>query len=176
MIQQDATQLIVPSIVNASLTKSGAMLRIVLLGQTAMVYLSLREAAQRTGTSKSTILRAIQRGRMSAKKNDIGGYDIDPAELFRVFPADRKTGSAQQSGNDATGQAATGIETANATGETVALQAQLAALEAQITALKELSSEYKSQRDAWQQQAERLALQHSGESPKPTGWWRRLTG
>lgn len=142
-----------------------------------MVYLNLREAAQRAGTSKSTILRSIQRGRMSAQKNDTGGYDIDPAELFRVFPIDRRGGTAQQSNNGAAGQAATATEPLNATGETMALQAQLAALEAQISALKELTAEYKSQRDAWQQQAERLALSHNAPSPKPpSSLWRRLVG
>lgn len=48
--------------------------------------LSLREAAQETGKSKSTIQRAITKGRMSAKRNDNKEYQIDPAELFRVFP------------------------------------------------------------------------------------------
>lgn len=33
-----------------------------------------------------TITRAIKSGKISASKNDTGGYEIDPAELFRVFP------------------------------------------------------------------------------------------
>lgn len=47
--------------------------------------LSLREAAKETGKSKSTIQRAITKGRMSATRNDSNEYEIDPAELFRVF-------------------------------------------------------------------------------------------
>ena len=49
--------------------------------------LSLGQAAKETGKSKATISKAISSGKLSATKNDKGGYDIDPAELFRVYPA-----------------------------------------------------------------------------------------
>src|SRR5215203_2415982 len=52
-----------------------------------MTSFSLRQAAQEAGTSKSTVLRAIQSGRLSATRTDDGGYSIDPAELFRVYPS-----------------------------------------------------------------------------------------
>ena len=48
--------------------------------------LSLNKASQTCGRSKSTLLEAIKSGRMTAPKNDRGHYDIDPAELHRVFP------------------------------------------------------------------------------------------
>src|SRR5918998_815691 len=49
--------------------------------------LSLGQAAKETGLDKSTISRAIKSGRLSAqRKEGGGGYAIDPAELFRVFP------------------------------------------------------------------------------------------
>src|SRR3954469_14369338 len=51
-----------------------------------MTTFGLRQAAQEAGTSKSTILRAIQSGRLSATRTDDGGYSIEPAELFRVYP------------------------------------------------------------------------------------------
>jgi excisionase family DNA binding protein len=50
-----------------------------------MTSLSLREAAREAGVSKSTILRAIQSGRLAAPRNDEGGYAIDPAELFKAY-------------------------------------------------------------------------------------------
>jgi len=46
---------------------------------------TLGQAAKATGKSKTTIQRAIKSGRISALKNDIGEYNIDPAELHRVF-------------------------------------------------------------------------------------------
>lgn len=47
--------------------------------------LSLSKAAKETGKSKPTISKAIKTGRLSAKKVGVG-YEIDPAELFRVYP------------------------------------------------------------------------------------------
>ena len=34
-----------------------------------------------------TIHRAIKGGKISASRNEDGSYDIDPAELYRMFPA-----------------------------------------------------------------------------------------
>ena len=48
--------------------------------------LSLGQAAKEVGLDKSTLSRAIKRGRLSAQRTGSGGYAIDPAELFRVFP------------------------------------------------------------------------------------------
>ncbi len=48
---------------------------------------SLGQAARETGLDKSTLSRAIKSGRLSAqRKNGNSGYEIDSAELFRVFP------------------------------------------------------------------------------------------
>ena len=54
-----------------------------------MSKLSLTQAAKEVGKSKPTISKAIKTGRLSAKK--VGnGYEIDPAELFRVYPKETK--------------------------------------------------------------------------------------
>lgn len=50
------------------------------------MQLSLSAAAKEVGRSKSTLSRAIGQGRMSATRCDDGSYQIDPAELYRVFP------------------------------------------------------------------------------------------
>jgi hypothetical protein len=47
---------------------------------------TLNQAAKETKKSKATILEAIRSGRMSAPKDEQGRYQIDPAELFRVYP------------------------------------------------------------------------------------------
>lgn len=47
---------------------------------------SLSKAAEATGKNKTTIQRAIKNGKISAVKGEIGSYEIDPAELHRVFP------------------------------------------------------------------------------------------
>lgn len=51
-----------------------------------MTY-SLGEAAKAAGKAKSTILRSIRSGKISATKGEDGAYRIDPAELHRVFDA-----------------------------------------------------------------------------------------
>jgi hypothetical protein len=58
---------------------------------------SLAQAAKAAGTSKPTIARAIQAGRLSAARSETGSYSIDPAELSRVFPfAGDMTGTVKQ--------------------------------------------------------------------------------
>lgn len=48
---------------------------------------TLGTAAKATGKAKSTILRAIKTGTISASKDPAGNYSIDPSELHRVFDA-----------------------------------------------------------------------------------------
>tara|TARA_R110001592_G_scaffold90460_2_gene265946 strand:- start:10975 stop:11574 length:600 start_codon:yes stop_codon:yes gene_type:complete len=48
--------------------------------------LTLGQAAKEAGISKPSLSAAIKKGRLSASKNDSGVYEIDPAELFRVYP------------------------------------------------------------------------------------------
>lgn len=120
-----------------------------------MAKLSLRQAAQQAGVSKSTILRAIQKGRVSADRTDDGGYAIDPAELMRVYG--EKT--AQQVSTSAAGQDAP----ANAT---AVLQAQIDGLKAQVDLMREQLDDIKEQRNGWQRQAEstqRLLADHTGK-------------
>jgi hypothetical protein len=47
---------------------------------------NLASAAAATGANRSTILRAIKAGRLSAQRDAQGGWEVDPAELHRVFP------------------------------------------------------------------------------------------
>ena len=53
---------------------------------------TLGTAAKATGKAKSTILRAVKSGKISATKKHDGSYELEPAELHRVFPPN----SAQQ--------------------------------------------------------------------------------
>ena len=125
-----------------------------------MAGLSLREAAQLAKTSKSTILRAIQSGRLSATRTDDGGYSIDPAELCRVYPPrpDAPDQSADQSATNLASDAATELRIRNAQ-----LEAGFNALKAILEAEKKHLEEVREDRDRWAAQAERLAL------PAPDG-------
>lgn len=46
---------------------------------------TLGTAAKATGKAKSTILRAIKSGTISASRSHDGSYEIEPSELHRVF-------------------------------------------------------------------------------------------
>lgn len=147
-----------------------------------MAGLSLREAAQQAGTSKSTILRAIQNGRLSAARTDDGGYSIDPAELFRVYPAKGSTVPPQRSTDHGVGQDAPPSATPanpDATDlriRTAALEAELSALKTILEAEKRRAEELREDRDRWHAQAERLALPAPTPAPiahRPWWSWRR---
>ncbi len=146
-----------------------------------MASLSLREAAEQAGTSKSTIWRAIKSGRMSATRTDDGGFAIDPAELFRAFPPQRP--SEHSTGQDTTPdrsvaeRPATPETTAETIGRSDDLAVKLAALDAEVKGLRELLAEVKANRDdlrqdrdEWRGRAERLLT----DQRRP--WWRRLVG
>lgn len=122
--------------------------------------LSLRQAAQQAGVSKSTILRAIQNGRLSADRTDDGGYAIDPAELMRVY-GDK---AAQRTSTDAPGQDAPADATA-------VLQAQIDGLKAQVDLMREQLDDMKGQREAWQKQAEANQRLLADQSGKRRGWF-----
>lgn len=141
-----------------------------------MPGLSLREAAQQTGTSKSTILRAIQSGRLSAARTDDGGYAIDPAELFRVYQprpqADPDQGADAKAGHGAAAaatEAATELRIRNAQ-----LEAGFNALKAILEAEKKHMEELREDRDRWAAQAERLAL--PAPQPPQAGQAKRGSG
>lgn len=68
--------------------------------------LTLRQAAELSGTSRSTIHRALKNGKLSGGRLEDGAWDIDPSELARVFPWD----IAEPVQRDATGQDRNGLE------------------------------------------------------------------
>lgn len=52
-------------------------------------YLTLGQAAEMCGWSKGAISKAIKSGKMSVHSKTKAGFQLDPAEVLRVFP--RKT-------------------------------------------------------------------------------------
>lgn len=127
-----------------------------------MAGLSLREAAEQTGVSKSTIFRAIKSGRLSASRDDDGNFSIDPAELFRVYPQGAKEVAPERPTQPEMGQDAT-----------TDLRIRNATLQAELDAARQMLDEARADRDRWAAQAERLAL----APPAPVvseGFWKRL--
>ena len=106
--------------------------------------LSLSEAAKNAGVSKSTIWRACKAGRVSFKRTDTGEFQIDPAELHRVFPF-YAMGENGKVNHHATGLTQT---------ETAILDARISALKDMAELMREQLEDVRKDRDAWRAQAE----------------------
>jgi hypothetical protein len=106
--------------------------------------MSLSEAATAIGMYKSSVLRAIKAGKISATKDEHGEWRIEPAESHRVYPPV----ASNEADKGATERYAP-LET------TLALRAELA--EQRLADLKLQLDDMREQRDKWQAQAEWLA-------------------
>ena len=119
---------------------------------------TLGTAAKATGLTKSAISKAIQKGRISAKKNEMGRYAIDPAELHRVYPP---LPAPEKDERERTRETAT----------------ENRELKARLVLLEELVREIREDRDHWRRQALALTHQPEREAPKdaplrtPWLWW-----
>lgn len=123
------------------------------------MYVTLGEAAKLTGKSKTSILRAIKDGRLSYAEKNEHSYKIDPAELFRVYPAvadsnpPKSNGTNQQIGTESNAVTLT---------EVTALRERLQAVTEQLRQSKEYYEDLKHERDRWQQQADYWRQQATG--------------
>jgi excisionase family DNA binding protein len=155
--------------------------------------ITLGEAARLTGLGKTTVARAIKAGRLSATRTTTGSYEIDPAELARCYPFKAATESAEDT--DAT-VAATGPvlwvhrtgEKPEATGATVALEAQVAGLREIGDLLRRQLDEVREDRERWRSQAEAVQRLITGSNERDRSrsqteagrdhrpWWRQFAG
>lgn len=121
---------------------------------------TLGDAAKATGVSKPTISRAIKSGKITGVKDESGVYQLDPAEVHRVWPMKQRS-----SNDDGTlKQTVPSVDTA---------------LQREIELLREMLDETKSDRDQWREQAKKHAQNVTalldGKSER-SGFWARLTG
>lgn len=126
-----------------------------------MEKLSLNKAAKEASVAKSTLLEALNSGRMSAGKNDKGHWQIDPSELFRVFP---KTGSSEHGEPKPTPSGSLQKTTENG------------ALEVEVKMLREMLEEARADRDSWKDQAQKITALIEDQSARKKGFWARLMG
>ncbi len=80
-----------------------------------MTFINVRTAAQLAQKDRSTIIRAIEDGRLSATRDERGRYQIDPAELERVYGSLRSPDARADEPSDALPQSAS-IEAMRAAG------------------------------------------------------------
>lgn len=118
--------------------------------------ITLREASEKVGVTRQTLMKAIKTGRVSAEKSENGEWRIEPVELFRVWPPVNEV--QQPLHLDITGSDTPGIQAEN-------------------RLLREQVAELREERNAWREQAQRLALTDQRATPQPTpqrGFWSRL--
>jgi len=141
---------------------------------------TLGTAAKATGKNKSTILRAIKNGVISATKGPQGDYQIDPAELHRVYPPVASNGLEQS----ATHTDAPKVETQDATlllAEIRELRAKLEAAEERLNDRAEVINDLRRRLDTEGEERRRLTALLTDQRAKPpeppkAGFWRRLFG
>ena len=124
---------------------------------------SLKQAADAVGRGKPAILKAIKGGRISAHKDPNGQWQIDPAELHRVYPMVTGNGSGTAGGErEDIPRSASNLGRENdllreRLGEKDELIADLrterdrllAVIETQATQVKRLTDERSAQRRSW---------------------------
>jgi len=109
-------------------------------------------ATKAVGKTKSTITKAIASGKISAIKNDSGAWEIDVAELHRVYPP-ASTETVEIERYD------TPVENAGNSKEIDALERLLKAAETQL-------EDVKADRDEWRKQANQLLLTNTSTQRK----------
>ena len=80
------------------------------------IYLTLGQAAEMCGWSKGALSKAIKSGEMSVYAKTKAGFQLDPAEVLRVFPKKTETQNNEQ------------LETSKIYSGNSALQAEVEAL------------------------------------------------
>ena len=123
-----------------------------------MPYLTLGEAAKSAGRTKPTILNAIKKGRVSAKKDDKGQWQIDPAELHRVYPA--------VSSNSLKKDKTLRLETPSNTNGSIALEKEIELLRERLKDKDGIIADLREDRNHWREQAERASLLLTDMRPK----------
>lgn len=134
----------------------------------ASTLIPVAEAAEMVGKSRMTLMKAIGKGKLSATRDIHGRWQIDPAELTRVYRVVAvANGNQTQNSADGSRQVA---EVA---------QIKIDALEARIAEQSATIADLRTQRD--QERAERIQAQAQVmallPAPKPaTSFWTWLVG
>ena len=120
---------------------------------------TLGTASKATGKSRSTILRAIKDGKISANKDHNGNYAIDPSELHRVF----SPVVAEQQQEKIMTLHATALEQQKEQVETPILLEKIKGLETALEREQKYNEDLKEDRDKWREQATQLLLTNQTE-------------
>lgn len=127
--------------------------------------LSAGEAAKLVGKSVPTITRAIKSGKLSAIPRKPRGWDIDPSELFRVFPA--VTGETNVNSNK--------LERETAIKDSM-LQAKLEVMEQRFDDAQATINDLRTRLDAESAERRQLTAQITDQRQQPEQPRRKFLG
>jgi excisionase family DNA binding protein len=138
--------------------------------------LTLAEAAKETGLTKPAILKAIQKGRVSATKDDKGQWLIDPAELFRVYSPTVK----KEMGETQTGSFELLLKLKELEAKLAVTEKRLLDKESEIENFRVQVDDLRSERERWRIQAEQITRlltdQREKEQARKPRFWDWLSG
>jgi hypothetical protein len=101
---------------------------------------SLVTAAAATGVNRTTVLRAIKAGKLSAERDAQGAWTIQPAELHRIFPPLPQLPVTAEPGQTHTVDA-----------EVALLRTMLDEMRATVADLRRREDDLKADRDHWRE-------------------------
>lgn len=138
--------------------------------------ISLLEAAESVGMTKAGIRKAIGKGKISAKKNENGEWQIDPAELFRVYPP-KKTEHTNQKElvSDSTHEVSSNNNSVIAA-ENKLLREQVELLKNQLGKAEENHAKSMKLLEEQIVSIRQLTDQREGQGMKKGGFWSRVLG
>lgn len=125
-----------------------------------MPKLSPRDAVKVYQVSRATLMRALSDGKISAEKTDAGHWQIDTAELARVYSLRVPQESTGRTDPDQIGQRETGQKL----GMDHALELRLARAEAALDAEREKNA-------LLQKNLDDLRRMLPAPDTKPSRWW-----
>jgi predicted site-specific integrase-resolvase len=137
------------------------------------MYLSLGQAAKESKKSKATISKYIKNGKLSVISKEDGSYQIDPSELFRVFPkGEQQTGINEQS------------QTLKETGVNSALAREIDLLRERLSDKDDVIADLRERLNKESEERRKLTMMLSDmrEKPpeklteKPKGFWATILG
>jgi hypothetical protein len=153
-----------------------------------MAGLSIKQASEETGKDRTTLLRAIQKGTITAKKDNNNSWTIEPSELFRVYErilctqgknaqdatSVHKVNSQPTQGilNNAQGQnnriiTQTDIELAQATTAREFLERQITEQQERIKLLETIVSDLKQDKEVYRNQIKAITDQRQPQPAEP---------
>lgn len=119
------------------------------------MFYTLTDAAKAIGKTRQAVQAAIKKGTISARKNALGQWEVDPAELHRVYPPitlDPQTNCGNLTEFDRQFES-------KKDEELYQTRSKLEAAERLLQELKNHAEELRQERDDWKQQAHEWMLQ-----------------